>query len=157
MNANQAQYGDIDTKPLRHPSTWIQSSDISEWTDELTGKRYGLNQVALNRLQQVSEEARPVNAIWGIECDTDPKTDTHWRYGYTFAIQLTNWAFASAPKHPILQYFMDHLVQKAAEAKTAALQTTSGSVSQLHYDPLTRTGPAAVTEATSRWLENTKG
>ncbi|KAG6005991.1 hypothetical protein E4U21_007484 [Claviceps maximensis] len=150
-------YGDIDTKPLRHPSTWIKSSDISEWTDELTGKSYGLNQIALNRLQQVSGGTRPVNAIWGIECDTDPETDAHWRYGYTFAVQLTNWALASAPKHPILQYFMEQLVRKAGEAKTAALQTTSGNVSQLHYDPLTRTGPAAVTEATSRWLRKHEG
>ncbi|KAG6041449.1 hypothetical protein E4U41_004183 [Claviceps citrina] len=150
-------YGDIDTRPLRHPSTWIQSADISEWTDNLTGKSYGLNQVALNRVQQVSGGTRPVNAIWGIECDTDPQTDAHWRYGYTFAVQLTNWALASAPKHPILQIFMERLVKKAAEAKVAALHTSHGNVSQLHYDPLTRTGPVAVTEAASIWLEEHEG
>lgn len=69
--ADRGQYGDIDTKPLRHPYTWIQSSDISEWKDELNGKSYGLDQVALNRLQQVARKIRPINAIWGIECDTE--------------------------------------------------------------------------------------
>lgn len=77
--------------------------------------------------------------------------------GYTFAVQLTNWALASAAHHPILQQFLDRLVQKAAEAKDKAMHTSSGSLSELHYDPLTRTGPVAVTEVTSQWLEEHEG
>ncbi|EFY95201.1 glycosyl transferase sugar-binding region (DXD) protein [Metarhizium robertsii] len=151
-------YGDIDTKPLQHPARWIQQSDIAEWTDELTGKTHGLDSAARRRLLQTpAQAAQPVNAIWGIECDSDPKTDAHWRMGYTYAIQLTNWALASAPRHPILQRFLDRLVDKASEAKQAALHTSTGGLSQLHYDPLTRTGPAAVTEVTRKWLEEREG
>lgn len=131
--------------------------DLSTWTDALTGKAYGLSKTALLHLEQTSTQSQPVSAIWGIECDTDPKTDAHWRMGYTYAVQLTNWAIASAPRHPILQRYLDHVVNKAIAAKEAALRTSSGRLSQLHYDPLTRTGPAAVTEAASEWLEEHEG
>lgn len=94
-----------------------------------------------------------MSAIWGIECDTDPNTDAHWRMAYTYPVQLTNWALASASRHPILQYFLDRLPEKAAEARDRALRTPGSSLSQLHYDPVTRTGPVAVTEATNGWLE----
>lgn len=123
----------------------------------MTGKAYGLNETERLNVTQTSIQAQPVGAIWGIECDTDPKTDAHWRMGYTYAIQLTNWALASASRHPILQRYLDRLAKKAAEAKEAALHTASGSLSQLHYDPLTRTGPAAVTEAAIEWLEENEG
>lgn len=125
----------------------------------MTGKTHGLDSAARRRLLQAPAQAaaQPVNAIWGIECDSDPKTDAHWRMGYTYAIQLTNWALASAPRHPILQRFLDRLVDKASEAKQAALHTSTGGLSQLHYDPLTRTGPAAVTEVTRKWLEDRQG
>ncbi|KAK2595147.1 hypothetical protein QQS21_007107 [Conoideocrella luteorostrata] len=154
---NHLQYGNIDTKPLRHPATWIEESDISKWTDNLTGKQYGLDRIEIGRLEQKPGDLQPVNAIWGIECDTDPNTDRHWRFGYTFALQLTNWALASAPQHPILQRFLDTLMDKARDAKEAALLTPNGSSSQLHYDPLARTGPVAVTEATRGWLEERQG
>lgn len=39
----------------------------------------------------------------------------------------------------------------------AAQQTAGGKLSNLHFDPLTRTGPAAVTEATKAWLEEHEG
>ncbi|KAH0530857.1 hypothetical protein TsFJ059_005434 [Trichoderma semiorbis] len=151
-------YGDVDTKPLQHPSTWIHTNDVSEWTDEETGKKYGLDNTALTRLGQSHEQSQPVNAIWGIECDANPNTNDHWRWAYTYPVQLTNWAFASAPKQPILQYFLDRIVEKAQEARDRA-QNTPGivSVSDLHYDPVVRTGPVAVTEATSWWLEEQDG
>lgn len=111
----------------------------------------------MNGVQKSSKRKQPVSAIWGIECDTDPKTNAHWRLGYTYAIQLTNWALASAPKHPILQQFLDRVAERAAEARMAAQQTAGGKLSNLHFDPLTRTGPAAVTEATKAWLEEHEG
>lgn len=117
-----------------------------------------MDNTALTRLSQSHEESQPVNAIWGIECDANPNTDDHWRWAYTYPVQLTNWAFASAPKQPILQYFLDRIVEKAQEARDRA-QNTPGvdSVSDLHYDPVVRTGPVAVTEATSWWLEEQDG
>jgi hypothetical protein len=130
---------------------------LSKWTDNLTGKKYGLDQIEIGRLKQKAPGLQPVNAIWGIECDTNPDTDRYWRLGYTFALQLTNWALASASQHPILQRFLDTLVDKARAAKEAALLAPGESPLQLHYDPLTRTGPAAVTEATKGWLETRQG
>ncbi|KAL7933320.1 glycosyltransferase family 32 protein [Trichoderma chlorosporum] len=149
-------YGDVDTRPLKHPSQWIHSADISEWADEETGKKYGLDDTALARMSQSSDQSQPVNAIWGIECDLDPNTDDHWRWAYTYPLQLTNWALASAPHQPILQYFLDRIADKAEEARSKALGM-GVSVSDLHYDPVTRTGPVAVTEATSWWLEEHDG
>ncbi|EGR47005.1 glycosyltransferase family 32 [Trichoderma reesei QM6a] len=150
-------YGDIDTKPLQHPSQWIRSTDLSEWTDELTGKTYGAAAAAA-QVPQDPSQAQPVNAIWGIECDTDPDTNTHWRSSYTYPVQLTNWALASAPQHPILQYFLDRIPEKAAEARHRAAHTPGvSSLAELHYDPVTRTGPVAVTQATSWFLEQHDG
>ncbi|EHK25609.1 glycosyltransferase family 32 protein [Trichoderma virens Gv29-8] len=149
-------YGDVDTKPLQHPSKWLDSADISEWTDEMTGKSYGLDSTALTRVSQSLNESQPVNAIWGIECDANPNTNDHWRWAYTYPLQLTNWAFASAPNQPILQHYLDLIPDKAAEARNKASQS-GVSVSDLHYDPVTRTGPVAVTDATSWWLEEHDG
>jgi hypothetical protein len=151
------QYGDVDTKSLRHPSGWIDSTDISEWTDEMTDKSYGLNDTTLANINKNSGQYQPVDAVWGIECDSDPNTDAHWRMAYTYPVQLTNWAFASAPNHPILQYYLDSLKEKAAEARDRVLKNPGTSFSQLHYDPITRTGPVAVTVATKWWLETHNG
>lgn len=123
----------------------------------MTGKRYGLDEAALTLLLQDSKQSQPVNAIWGIECDTDPNTDAHWRMAYTYPIQLTNWAFASASRHPILQNFLDRLPEKVAEARDKVLHSPGTSFSQLHYDPVVRTGPVAVTEATNWRLEEHEG
>ncbi|KAK6444547.1 hypothetical protein ACSS6W_007506 [Trichoderma asperelloides] len=150
-------YGDVDTKALQHPSQWVHSADISEWTDEMSGKKYGLDEATLTLLHQNSGQSPPVNAIWGIECDTDPNTDAHWRMAYTYPVQLTNWAFASAANHPILQYFLDRIHEKAAEARDRVLENPGTSLSQLRYDPVTRTGPVAVTEATKWRLEEHDG
>ncbi|KAL7949483.1 glycosyltransferase family 32 protein [Trichoderma barbatum] len=141
-------YGDVDTKPLQHPSKWIHSDDISEWTDEETGKGYGLDNTAIENMHQNPKQSQPVNAIWGIECDADPNKNDHWRWGYTYPVQLTNWAFASAPNHSILQYYLERISEKITEARNTASQTPGISISDLHYDPIIRTGPVAVTEAT---------
>lgn len=71
--------------------------------------------------------------------------------GYTYPIQLTQWALASAPDHPALKQFMENLRQEVRLEKEATTYDSN------RVDPLTRTGPAAVTLATLMWLENTIG
>lgn len=88
---------------------------------------------------------RPVSLVWGLEADTDPTTDSFWRMGYTYPVQVTQWALASAPKHPALSQFLRNL--------KGSIRREKGSPNALKADPLTRTGPAAVTLATSMWLE----
>ncbi|KAL7804869.1 glycosyltransferase family 32 protein [Trichoderma aethiopicum] len=124
-------YADIDTQPLRPPATWIGPADLAPWTDDLTNKTH-------------SHGAATVNLIWGIEADTDPSSDAYWRMGYTYPVQLTQWALASSPGHPALGLFMENL---RAEVR---LEMGGGNS---RADPLTRTGPAAVTRATMQWLE----
>ena len=77
--------------------------------------------------------------------------------GYTYPIQLTQWALASAPGHPALGQFMDNLraevrLEKEEKEEKASVGLDSSSSSS-RADPLTRTGPAAVTLATMQWLE----
>lgn len=71
--------------------------------------------------------------------------------GYTYPIQLTQWALASAPRHPALKQFMDNLRDEVRFEKEATAYDRNRA------DPLTRTGPAAVTLATSVWLERDIG
>ncbi|PTB81763.1 glycosyltransferase family 32 protein [Trichoderma longibrachiatum ATCC 18648] len=128
-------YADIDTQPLRPPATWIGPADLAPWTDDLTNKTH-------------SHDAATVNLIWGIEADTDPASDAYWRMGYTYPVQLTQWALASSPGHPALGLFMENL---RAEVRLEKKEAAGGGNSRA--DPLTRTGPAAVTRATMQWLE----
>lgn len=129
---------------------WIREEDITQWTDDETGETYG-KEAGFN-----ANEVRPVNLLWGLEADTDPNTDQYWRMGYAHPVQLTNWAMASARQHPILYRFMDRLQDKLKVEKAAELQTATGKQAKEH-DPLTRTGPAAVTEATMIWLKKQVG
>ncbi|KAI5461826.1 glycosyltransferase family 32 protein [Mariannaea sp. PMI_226] len=143
-------YADVDTEPLRHPSAWINQSDISPWTDPETGISYGVSTsgTASNNLEKI----RPVNLLWGLEADTDPASSTHWRMGYTYPIQLTQWALASAQNHPVLTQFMEQLNARLRNETSDDLEVQS-----IKADPLTRTGPAAVTLATMTWLESQIG
>lgn len=67
--------------------------------------------------------------------------------GYEYPIQITQWAFASAPKHPVLSRFMDNFYNYMSGNQTTAQDD----------DPIARTGPAAVTLATKAWLEERIG
>lgn len=136
-------YGDMDTEPLQHPATWVRHSDLAAWTDPETGKSYGEQDGAT----EMKQNERPVNIIWGIEADTNPLTDQYWRMGYEYPIQITQWAFASAPNHPVLSRFMDNFSSYMSGNQT----TDQGD------DPIARTGPAAVTLATKSWLEDRNG
>lgn len=94
--------------------------------------------------------------VWGLEADTDPNSDQYWRMGYDYPVQLTNWAMASVRQHPILYRFMDRVRAKLDVEKQEALQTPTGQGNKKH-DPLTRTGPAAVTDTTMVWLKKQVG
>ncbi|PTB38116.1 uncharacterized protein TrAFT101_011778 [Trichoderma asperellum] len=139
-------YADIDTEPLRHPANWLDPSDLSRWVDDITGKSYGLKNP-----EAEANGTQPVNLIWGLEADTDPNSNAYWRMGYTYPVQLTQWALASAPDHPALKQFMENLRDEVRLEKEAT------SYDPNRVDPLTRTGPAAVTLATLMWLENDIG
>ncbi|KAL7789165.1 glycosyltransferase family 32 protein [Trichoderma ceciliae] len=144
-------YADRDTEPLRHPADWIGPSDLSRWIDDITGKSYGFKKPEEEAADHAANRTQPVNLIWGLEADTDPNSNTYWRMGYTYPVQLTQWAMASAPGHPALQQFMRNI---RAEVR---LEKEATSYDPKRADPLTRTGPAAVTLATSLWLERTVG
>ncbi|KAL7935776.1 glycosyltransferase family 32 protein [Trichoderma chlorosporum] len=141
-------YADIDTEPLRHPADWVGPSDLARWVDDVTGKSYGFKQPDDEAAAPAADGKQPVNLIWGLEADTDPNTNTYWRMGYTYPIQLTQWALASAPGHPALKQFMDNLRDEVVLGKNATTYDPNRA------DPLTRTGPAAVTLATLLWLEH---
>ena len=78
-----------------------------------------------------------ISAIFGIEGDNPPEPDpTYWRKGYTFAVQLTNWALAMAPHHPV------------ADAYLRQLRSTVTQNRELRgVDPVNVTGPPAFTAA----------
>ncbi|KIL86312.1 initiation-specific alpha- -mannosyltransferase [Fusarium avenaceum] len=136
-------YGDLDTELIRHPATWINGSDIATWTDLKTGKNSG----KFNDSVRLDYESKVVNLLWGLEADNDPESDAYWRQSYTYPQQLSQWAFAAAPQHPVFSRYMDNLRNYTKDNETAAQNS----------DPLKRTGPAAVTLATKSWLEDNLG
>lgn len=84
-----------------------------------------------------------VGAIFGIEADTPVEADDYWRAGYSYPVQLTNWALAMAPHHPVANHFLPQV-----------LADIRGNVSSLgHVDPLDLTGPPALTRTIKEWTE----
>ncbi|EKJ72510.1 hypothetical protein FPSE_07391 [Fusarium pseudograminearum CS3096] len=136
-------YGDLDTELIRHPASWIGPSDTATWTDDETGSDYGYH----NDSAMLDNETRVVNLLWGLEADNDPNSDAYWRQSYTYPQQLSQWAFAAAPHHPVVTRYMENLRSYTKDNETAAMNS----------DPLKRTGPAAVTLATKSWLEDHVG
>jgi mannosyltransferase OCH1-like enzyme len=139
-------YGDLDTYPLRAPATWIAPSDLAPWVDMETGASYNFT--------------GPVSAIFGIEADCPPDTDDYWRLGYTNPVQLTQWALASAPQHPVLVRFMDTLLQRLDEVAShhgGTLKSPSAFRELKSLDPLLLTGPDAITVSTQTWLGEIAG
>ncbi|KAF5691963.1 ankyrin repeat domain-containing protein [Fusarium circinatum] len=133
-------YADLDTELIRHPAAWISGSDIATWTDPKTGKAHGY----YNTSGTPDYETPVVSLLWGLEADNDPESDAYWRRSYTYPQQLSQWAFAAAPQHPVFERYMDNLRTYTRDNETAAQNS----------DPLKRTGPAAVTLATKSWLED---
>jgi len=87
---------------------------------------------------------RSVNAIFGIEADNlrDPD-DTYWRMGYTYAVQITNWALAMSPHHAAANQFLE----------TLSANITMNQDNLRNVDPLDLTGPPALTAAVRRVAE----
>lgn len=136
------QYGDMDTEPTRPPSKWIAPEDLQAWQDSETGTVYN--------------SAEPVRAIVGLEADCLPGSDLYWRMGYLYPIQLTQWSFAWAPKHPILQLFINRLLatmQMVSEEYGGQMESFSAQEALFSIDPLNLTGPVAFTDAVQTWLE----
>ncbi|KAE8348969.1 hypothetical protein BDV28DRAFT_72167 [Aspergillus coremiiformis] len=139
-------YGDLDAEPLKSPADWIASEDVSPWTDPETGAVYN--------------STKPVRGIFGIEADCPPDEDTCWRMGYPYPVQLTQWAFASAREHPLLLRYLDnlsHQLQSIAHHYGGNLQTQAAHTELQTLDPLTLTGPEAVTLAAQQWLKASAG
>ncbi|KAK4947555.1 hypothetical protein LTR10_013500 [Elasticomyces elasticus] len=139
-------YADVDTQPLRQPTSWITPTDLAPWTDPVTDTTFTSNS--------------PVSLILGIEADCSPMSNDYWRMGYTYPIQLTQWALASSTGHPVLLRFMDILTRRLANVanENGGTITSPAAVEQLRLlGPLTLTGPVAVTDATQDWLEEQTG
>lgn len=134
--------------PLRTPRTWLDEGDISPWSDPETGSQYSSNTTS-----------HPIRLLLGIEADNRPDTNTYWRMGYNFPVQLTQWALAGAPGHPILHRFLDTFARRMRQLAEPyqgdlALASAAGAFKE---DPLTLTGPEAITVATKSWLEEDAG
>jgi len=101
-----------------------------------------------------------VRLLLGIEGDNDPSTDTHWRMGYSFPVQLTQWALAAAPQHPILKRFISTFSARIDEI-TAPYGGNLTAVVEAGVlkkeDPLKLTGPEAITAAARGWLADEAG
>ncbi|KAE8317094.1 putative deacetylase LmbE-like domain-containing protein [Aspergillus transmontanensis] len=137
-------YGDMDTEPLRNPSSWITTDDLRNWEDSETNQTY--------------KAAGPIRAIVGLEADCPPESDAYWRMGYAGPVQLTQWSLAAAPGHPIFQTFLDRLsanLKNTTFRRGSRIHGTEDQEALNRIDPLVLTGPAAFTEAVKEWLETT--
>jgi hypothetical protein len=77
-------------------------------------------------------------SIFGLEADNLPEpSTTFWRMGYSWPVQLTNWAFAMAPHQPAASQYVKNLL--------AFIKATNVTLSSI--DPLDITGPPALTRA----------
>lgn len=75
--------------------------------------------------------------------------------GYTYPVQLTQWALASASGHPVLLRFMETLQRKLDDVanRNGGSLTAVEAVKELrHIGPVSLTGPVAVTDAAIAWL-----
>lgn len=161
QDTHTQQYGDIDSQPLRHPSSWIKARDLDEWVDAEGNKhaqrrppQLGYTPPAGAPVDYLSktgilnasraDAARPVNAIFGLEADNLPDPDnTYWRMGYTFPVQITNWALAMSPHHPVATLFLTSVATRVI-SQARSLRT---------IDPLNITGPPALTQTVKNYTE----
>jgi mannosyltransferase OCH1-like enzyme len=144
------QYADIDTVPLRPPSDWIQPKDLSRWKDPHTNTSFG-----------PVPNSSPVKLILGIEADTHEDSNSFWRMGYNYPVQLTQWALASTANHAVLGQFLRNFKAQikgiATHTQEEHANVTSIISTLQRLDPIELTGPAAITAATKEYLEETEG
>ena len=152
-------YGDIDTFPLKSPKEWLDASDVFPWSDPETKTTFSIFS-GEDESSPDFDPKRPAKLMLGIEADTKPGTDAHWRMGYTYPVQLTQWALAGAPDHPVLNTFVHNFQSRLEEvAKPFGGNYSNPDVrAQLKLeDPLSLTGPAAITVAAMETLNKTAG
>ncbi|KAK1147358.1 hypothetical protein N8T08_001438 [Aspergillus melleus] len=145
-------YADIDTHLIRHPISWLEPSDLAPWTEPSTNKTHPSLAKA--------DKHNPIRAIFGLEADCNPNEDTYWRSGYYFPVQLTQWAFAAAPDHPVLSLFVNQTseVLRAVSIRNQGdLHSPGAKQEPMAVDPLVLTGPAAITGTVKSWLEQREG
>lgn len=94
--------------------------------------------------------SQPVGLILGIEADTDEESDSFWRMGYTYPVQLTQWVIASAPNHVVMTKFLQDFRMQMKNLISQAVVLNG-------VDPLELTGPAAITKATKDYLTEKAG
>jgi hypothetical protein len=144
------QYADIDTVPLRPPSDWVQSQDLERWIDPRTNTSFGPIQ-----------NSSPVKLILGIEADTHEDSNSFWRMGYNYPVQLTQWALASTANHAVLGQFLRNFKAQikgiATHTQEEHANVTSIISTLRRLDPIEVTGPAAITAATKEYMEETEG
>lgn len=89
-------------------------------------------------------DAVDVAAIVGIESDNEADKDDYWRMGYSYALQLTNWAMAMAPQHPIASHYLTQV--------TAGIMQNATRLKDVEI--LDLTGPPAFTKAVKTLCES---
>ena len=80
--------------------------------------------------------------------------------GYSYPVQLTQWALASSSGHPVLLQFMETLtryLQAIADNYGGDLRSPDALRELRRLGPLSLTGPVAITIATQSWLETQSG
>lgn len=151
LTRTSLQYSDIDTRVLSPPSAWIQKKDVAPWTDPQTDQTYG----------PVKNSLQPVGLILGIEADTPEDSDSYWRMGYTYPVQLTQWTLASGVNNSILHEFIsDWCLQMQSVGRdnhNAGSELYSHKDLLLQIDPLELTGPVAITKTTKNYLDKRFG
>jgi hypothetical protein len=85
-----------------------------------------------------------VAAIVGIESDNYADRDDYWRMGYSYALQLTNWAMAMAPQHPIASHYIAQVTSEIMQNATRLREV----------EILDLTGPPAFTKAVKTLCES---
>ena len=143
---------------LQHPSQWIHDGDLEQWTDSSTDRSYSLEAPQTKRyiappnspsnyqhvLSLYKEDSVDVGAIYGIEADTAPDKDDYWHMGYSYPVQITNWALAMAPHHPTASRYLGQLGDR--------IRSNATNLAEL--DPLDLTGPPALTKAIKTYCED---
>ena len=142
-------YADADSEPLKHPYEWIYESDLTPWKEASLNRSHALPKGGLEAHGETTDyrpnqemishrsadSSSPINAILGVEADApDP---AYWRRGFRFAVQLTNWALAMSPHHPVATQYIQNLQWQIVQSQS--------SLSSI--DPVNITGPAALTAA----------
>lgn len=124
----------------------MSPSDLAPWTDPVTQIEYTSN--------------ASINLILGIEADCPPDGNEYWRMGYSYPVQLTQWALASSSGHPVLLRFLEtlsHDLQDIATDHGGDLRSPGALGELRRLGPLRLTGPVAVTVAAQSWLDTQGG